>query len=129
MFLRKKNSSPLIEYIDEERRRSFRIEPSLKEPIDLYVANHKYRVKDIGAGGVAIYRRRKIREFETEGKYSFRMNLPIIRETISGIIRIVNISDKAYHCEFFDLNEGLRERIHLFVLERQKEELREKKHS
>ena len=122
MFLRKRDSSPLIEY-DEERRRSFRIEPSPKEPIDLSTANNTYRVKDIGAGGIAIYRRSKDRELEAGGKHSFKMNLPIINETISGIIRIVHISDKAYHCEFSDLGEGLIEKIHLFVLEREKEKL------
>ncbi len=127
MFSGKKNSGPLIEDINEERRRSFRIEPSLKEPIDLSIASNTYRVKDIGAGGIAIYRRSKVRELETEGKYLFKMNLPIINEIISGIIRIVHISDKVYHCEFSDIDEELREKIHFFVLERQKEQLREKK--
>ena len=127
MFLRKKNNDPLIEYIDEERRRSFRIEPSPKEPIYLSAADNTYRVKNIGAGGVAIFRRSEGKGLEPGEKYSFKMKLPIVNEIISGIVRIIHISDKAYHCEFCEIEEELREKIHFFVLERQKEQLRDKK--
>ena len=126
MFL-KKEDDLLIEYFDNEKRGSFRVRPSSKEPVDLSIGNDKYRVKDLGAGGVAIYCGSKEKRMEVGGKYAFKMGLPIINEIISGMIRVVDISDDAYHCGFFDLDEGFAEKIHHFVLERQKEELREKK--
>ena len=123
MFSRNKND-PFAVSIDEDRRHSFRVEPSSGEPIDVSVGPHIYRIKNIGAGGIAIYRRGKDKELEAGEQYPFKMPMPLIDEVISGTIRIVGISDKAYHCAFVDLSKQEKEKAHLFVLERQKEELR-----
>ncbi len=48
----------------------------------------------------------------------FKMTLPLIDEAISGIIRIVDISDRAYHYAFIGFSEEQRDKIHLFVIER-----------
>ena len=55
------------------------------------------------------------------------MTLPLIHGVISGIIRVINASDTAYHCVFADISTEERENIHFYVLERQKEKLNEKK--
>ena len=128
MFSRKTNDL-LFESFDEERRVFFRVRPSSKKPITISIGPNRYKVKDIGAGGMAIYRRSEDRELEREKKYPFKITLPLIKEVISGTFRIVNISDRAYHCTFVNLGIEKREKIHLFVLERQKEELRAKKRS
>ena len=120
MFSRKKND-PLIVSIDKERRDFFRVE------INISVGRNRYRLKDIGAAGVGIYRRAEGKELELGEEYPFKMTLPLINEVISGIIRIVDISDRAYHCQFIAPSEEDKEKIHMFVLERQKEELREKR--
>ena len=125
MFSRKK-TNPLTISIDEERRASFRVKPSKKEPIDVSIGRSKYPVKDLSAGGIGIYRSSKGKELEIGKEYPFKMTLPLINEVISGIIRILNISDRAYHCIFIDFSNEEMEKIHLFVLERQKEKLREK---
>jgi len=39
----------------------------------------------------------------------FKMTLPLINELISGIVRIVNISDRVYHCALVDLSKEERE--------------------
>jgi c-di-GMP-binding flagellar brake protein YcgR len=116
----------ILEMQKQEGRAFFRIKPSRKDPIQVFVEPHTFLIKDIGAGGMAVYKDEgKILEINKE--YPFKLPLPLIDEMISGIMRIVNISEKTYHCVYIDLTQEHREKIHLFVLERQKEELREKK--
>jgi len=55
------------------------------------------------------------------------MTLPLIDEAISGIIRIVDISDRAYHYAFIGFSEEQSDKIPLSVIERQMEQLREKR--
>lgn len=119
----------MFEFFDEERRAFFRVRPLSKKPITISIGPNRYKVKDIGAGGMGIYRRSEDKELEREKKYPFKITLPLIKEVISGTFRIVNISDGAYHCIFVNLGIEEREKIHLFVLERQKEELRAKRRS
>ncbi len=125
MFSRK-NNDPLIVSIDEEKRGSFRVEPPSRGPIEVSIGPHRYQVKNISAGGIGIYRRGE-EELEAGEEYPFKVTLPLINEVISGTIRIVDSSDRAYHCPFVDLGDKEKEKIHLFVLERQKEDLKQKK--
>jgi c-di-GMP-binding flagellar brake protein YcgR len=111
----------LIVSIDKERRDFFRVE------LNISVGRNRYRLKNIGAAGIGIYRRAEGKELELGEEYPFKMTLPLINEVISGIIRIVDISDRAYHCQFIAPSEEDKEKIHMFVLERQKEELRERR--
>ena len=126
MFSRKDND-PLILSIDKERRSSFRVEPSPEKPIYVSIGRDKYRVNNIGAGGIGIYRRDEDKELESGKRYPFKVTLPLINEVVSGIIRIADINDTSYHCRFIALKKEEKEKIHLFVLERQNEELREKR--
>jgi c-di-GMP-binding flagellar brake protein YcgR len=116
----------IIEMQKEEGGAYFRIKPSRKDPIQVFVEPHTFLIKDIGAGGMAIYRGEE-RGLEIHKEYPFKMTLSLIDDEISGIFSIVNVTDKTYHCVFIDLTHEQREKIHLFVLERQKEEIREKK--
>ena len=122
-----KNNDPLVLSIDQERRSWFRVEPSPERPIYVSIGRDRYQVKDIAAGGAGIYRRDDDKELEPGEKYPFKMTLPLTDEVVSGTLRVVDISDSTYHCRFVDLSKEDREKIHLFVLEREKEELREKK--
>ncbi|MDY7036290.1 MAG: PilZ domain-containing protein [Thermodesulfobacteriota bacterium] len=125
MFSRKKNE-PLFEIIDEERRSYFRIKSSREEPIYVFLGSDRYHVKDIGAGGIGIYMGINDKRLEIGKEYPFNMFLKLINQEVSGILRVVDISDREYHSVFIDLDEDEIENIHLFALERQKEELREK---
>ena len=118
----------ILEMQKEEGGAYFRIKPSRKDPIQVFVEPHTFLIKDVGAGGMAIYRGEE-RRLEVHKDYPFRMTLSLIDDEISGIFKIVNVTDKTYHCVFIDLTHEQREKIHLFVLERQKEEIREKKRS
>jgi hypothetical protein len=104
----------------------FRVEPSRKDPVDLSIGSDTYRINNIGAGGIGLHRSGG-KELEIGKEYLFKMTLPLINEVISGIIRVINISDTSYHCVFADIATEGRENIHLYVLERQKENLHEKK--
>ena len=126
MFSRKTNDL-LFEFFDEERRAFFRVKPSSKKTITVSIGRNRYKVKDIGSGGMGIYRRSEEKELERGKKYPFKITLPLIKEIISGIFRIVYISDRVYHCIFVNLGIEEIEKIHHFVLERQKEELRTKR--
>ena len=126
MFSRKKNDLLIID-IDEEKRAFYRVKLSRKEPIDVSIGRNRYQVKDIGAGGICIYRRIEDKGLEIGKEYPFKLSLTLINEVISGIIRIVDSSDRAYHCVFIGFSEEQREKIHLFVLESQKEELIDKR--
>ena len=116
----------ILEMQKEEGGAYFRIKPSRKDPIQVFVKPHTFLIKDIGAGGMAIYRGEE-KEMEIHKEYPFRLKLSLIDEEISGIFNIVNVTEKTYHCVFIDLTHEQREKIHLFVLERQKEEIRERK--
>jgi c-di-GMP-binding flagellar brake protein YcgR len=116
----------ILEMQKEEGGAYFRIKPSRKDPIQVFVEPHTFLIKDVGAGGMGLYRGEG-RELEINKEYTFKMILSLIDEVISGIFRIVNISEKSYHCVFIDLTREQREKIHFFVLERQKEELRRRK--
>ncbi len=126
MFSGKKND-PLTVSIDQQRRSSFRVEPSPERPIYVSIGSDKYRVRDIGAGGMGIYLRDDDKELESGEKYPFKITLSLTDEVVSGTLKIVDIFDSVYHCRFIDLSKEDREKIHLFVFEREKEELREKK--
>ena len=116
----------ILEMQKQEGGAFFRIKPSRKDPIQVFVEPHTFLIKDIGAGGMAVYKEEGKR-LEINKEYPFKLPLSLIDEKISGIMRIVNISEKTYHCVFIDLTQEHREKIHLFVLERQKDELRDKK--
>jgi len=125
LFSRKKNE-PLVEFIDEERRSYFRVTSSGKEPIYVFIGSERYHVKNIGAGGIGIYLGINDKRLEIGKEYQFNIFLELINEEISGIIKVVDISDREYHTIFVGLCKDEMEGIHLFALERQKEELREK---
>ena len=116
----------ILEMQKQEGGFFFRIKPSRKDPIQVFVEPHSFFIKDIGAGGMAVYKDEG-KNLEINREYPFKLTISLIDEVISGIMRIVNISEKTYHCVFIDLIQVHREKIHFFVLERQKEELREKK--
>lgn len=116
----------ILEMQKEEGGAFFRIKPSRKDPIQVFVEPHTFLIKDIGAGGMAVCKDEG-KNLEINRVYPFKLTLSLIDEVISGIMRIVNITEKAYHCVFIDLTKEHREKIHFFVLERQKEELRQKK--
>lgn len=121
-----KNSDLLFESIDEDRRVFFRIKPSKKEPVNIFIGSDKYYIKDICASGIGFSIRSESEELKRGKEYPFELRLPLINEVISGVVRIVHISHGIYHSTFVGLSSEDTEKIHLFVLERQKEDLREK---
>ncbi len=116
----------VIGYIKRERG-SFRIEPSSRMPIDISVGHDRFQVKNISTSGMGVHRSSEEKRLEVKKEYPFKMTLPLINEVISCTMKLVDISDGAYHCEFIDLGNEEMDKIHLFVLERQKEELTKKR--
>jgi len=125
----KKNDEPLIVSVETDRREFFRVEPSSNAPLWMRIGQGHYSVKDICAGGVGIYRNTGQGELEVGNLYSFHISLPLVQEEIMGKLKVLHRSEAAFHCAFVDLGDEKQEKLHLFVLERQKEQLMETKDS
>jgi c-di-GMP-binding flagellar brake protein YcgR len=128
LFSRKDND-PFMVSVEQVRRDSFRVEPSSRESLWISINHHRYRVKNIGAGGIGVYRKSAEIPIEIGKTYPFQITLPLLKEAIEGTVKVLNISRGVYHCTFIALSEEKKEKLHLFVLERQKEQLRKEKRS
>jgi len=65
----------------------------------------------------------EVEKLKSGNTYSCSFFLPFEEEKISISAKIVDVSDQTYHCELVDLGDKDHEKIYLYVLERQKEEL------
>jgi c-di-GMP-binding flagellar brake protein YcgR len=125
----KKNDELLTFVPDEDRRRFFRVEPPGKEPLWVTIGDKQYLVKNISAGGIALFKNTPDCVLELGKIYPLHMTLLKLNEEIAGTIKVVSRSEQAFHCEFIALSEEKKEKLHLFILELQKELLRERKKS
>lgn len=114
----------MFQFISRERRKWFRIQPSKGEPITLRFDDKEVRIRDIGAEGLS---------FNNDG-FSIGpmepslLDLPELGPAIPVHLEIITIDNKnVCHCNFKTIEDGVVERIHQYVLKRQKEILQEKK--
>lgn len=108
----------------EEIRESFRVVPSSNSPIELTLDNKCVSVLDISSGGLCC----ENSNFEIGNLCSFHFFLPGITRKISGKIEILEITEKNLcHCQFRGLAPEYENHIHRYTLNRQKEELENKK--
>lgn len=108
----------------EEIRDSYRVVPSPDTPIELTLDGKSVSVLNISSGGLYC----ENNNFEARSLYSFHLLLPGITRKISGKIEILEITEKNLcHCQFRGLDQEFENHIHRFTLNRQKEELENKK--
>ena len=108
----------------EELRNSFRVTPSLSEPVDLTLDNKKVSLFDISSGGL----RCENKGFSVGSLYSFHMFLPGIDRKILGKIEVREIIKMTQcRCRFRDLAPEFEDLIHRYNLNRQKEVLEKTK--
>jgi len=128
-FLQKKeNPEPeLFTFTSRERRKWFRIRPSKEHPILLRIDDQTVEVRDIGASGLS---------FPGDGSLPLgaerivRMDLPGDDPSISLEMKVIEIDERhVCHCTFRRIESASVERIHQYVLNRQKEILQKKKAS
>lgn len=110
-----------------DSRLAFRVYPSQEDPLYLKVTGKKLLVHDISSTGIAF----QCSGFKNSTIHPVQLNLPEDSATIFGIIEIIStdIIDGKNVCrsKLYDLTSEQEDKIHHYVLERQKEELENKK--
>jgi hypothetical protein len=124
-FRKKTKPEPeMFHFYSRERRKWFRIQPSELEPIVLRIDDHTVDIRDIGAYGLSFDND----NFPIGPLESCQIDLPELGPAIPIKLEILEIDEKdVCHCWFKTIEEGAVERIHHYVLRRQKEILREQK--
>lgn|GEM_PF-1425056 len=121
---KEKSKAELFEIESEERRKWYRIRPSETEPVLLSFEDKALCIRDIGAAGFSF----ENDNFSIGPQKPSHLNLPESAPAIPVHIVIISIdNENICHCEFKTIEEGAVERIHQYVLRRQKEILQEQK--
>ncbi len=116
MFSKKSPDEELrVEY--ETDRMAYRVVPDKNDPVILHANNTLLRVVDISAGGVScVAENLKIGE-----RYPARVNLPDGFIDLRCDLEVLSNDDGTiYHCRFQDMDDSDADRLHRYVLERQK---------
>ena len=116
MFSKKSPDESLkVEY--ETDRMAYRVVPDKNDPVILHANGKLLRVVDISAGGVSCI----AEGIDVGQKYAARINLPDGFIDIRCELEVLNKdSDKLFHCQFNDMDGSDSDRMHRYVLERQK---------
>ena len=105
-----------------ERRTSYRVQPSKDEPILFRLEDKAVAVKDIGAAGLSF----KNENYSKGELFTVNIYLPGLGPTVPATLQIIGIDKfNRCHCKFLRIDEAARERIHQYVLNRQKEQVQE----
>ena len=127
MFWKKKNKDPeegKLFTAPPADRGAFRVYPSDENPVTLKVGNADLRASDISAGGISFDNK----NFKVGSTYPLEITLPIIKETYMLETKIHKIDDKNIcRCSILGLSEDQEDKIHSYILARQKEEIAENK--
>lgn len=126
MFWKEKNSDKdLIEYESPNRRASYRYHVNEPVPVVFRFGHQRVALIELSAGGLS---------FKKEGYYigeshPIEIILPGKRMTkITAVLEVVAIVNKSEcHCSFTKIEEEVVESIHKYILEKQKDALRNQK--
>jgi hypothetical protein len=107
-----------LEY-QEDRRAYYRVQPKPGEPVYLQVQGRRLPVVDLSAAGVA---------FRASGpkpgqRFTAQLNLPAEPPASLGLEVVKSLEGGATACRIIQVGEEDWERIHQYVLRRQKEDL------
>lgn len=123
MFWKKKkiNETLLINFNTEDKRLSVRVTPAQDKPVVLCFDNQKVPVENISAGGIAF----KNADFSKGDTFHGRFSLPDEDTEIVTMLKVLYITGSGVcGCRFLDLDMEDSDRIHHYVLARQKDEIR-----
>ena len=119
----KKSQSDSLKSGGKSDRVHYRVVPDKNDPVILQVDGNLMRVVDISAGGVSC-----TSDFLVSGQiYRARINLPDERADVYCELEVLckdNDYDNMYHCSFIDVDSINIDRLHHYVLERQKIEIK-----
>ena len=107
-----------------ETRGAFRVYPSEENPILLKVGSTALKAVDISAGGISFDNK----AFELGAKYPMEITLPKGKGHFKVETEILKIDDKnVCRCKIVGLGPEQEDSIHSYILDRQKEEIAQKK--
>ncbi|MBU1168753.1 MAG: hypothetical protein KKD44_04225 [Proteobacteria bacterium] len=126
MFWKKKTSDKsLLEYDNDNRRMSFRLDSDDENPLFAKYGDHLVRMRNISAGGVSFdYDKGQIGD-----KHPICITLPGPKGiSFSGSAEILTLSNEiTCHCSLSHISEEIRESIHQYILYAQINQQREKR--
>jgi hypothetical protein len=121
---RTRTKTELIDIEADDRRSTFRVRPHKKFPVYSRISGKEVRVTDLGAGGIAFVNI----DFKEGSEYSAVIKLPDHAGEICVSLHIIKIDHHDIcRCCFNEIDEDSINAIHKYVLEVQKEEIKEKK--
>lgn len=119
------SDAPLFE-VKRERRATYRVSPALDQPVVLHLRSQELRVENISAGGLAI----GSDCIALTSVAPAVLHLPDGEPDAEVQVEVVRTSDEnRKHCRFVALDSDTEDRIHRYVLEREKEIIRKGKTS
>ncbi len=128
MFWKKKTSSkpadPFGLRFDEGPRYYFRVRPAPSAPVYFQIGGRRHQVYDISAGGLALW----APDLKQGQQVSGLLHLPTIGHPLPLVLLVRNSGPEGLvGSQFAKIREEDREFIHLYVLQRQKEEISEQR--
>ena len=122
MFSKKKNKKTTLGFASPKfgPRESFRVRPLLEEPLFININKKSESILDISSGGISFgnvgltLHKTYTAAFDLPDE-----GLPIIAEIL--IVRIKN--DEICYAQFVGLSQKTEDRIHEYILQRQKENM------
>lgn len=113
----KKPEDPLSLEWTPGARSYFRVRPAANQPVSLEISGQACKVLDISAGGMAIVAASTLK---IGRRYQALLHIPQDPEPVSMELEVLNRKEQLARCEIVNIDEDQRERIHLYVLKRQK---------
>jgi len=109
---------------DEDQRSYYRVAPRGDEPLFLQTKGKRYSVLDVSAGGIAF----DGAGFSPGDTLAGVLSMPKDETPIPLVLTVVQIlKDRMIAAQFKKIKDEDRERVHHYVLQRQKEELEKKR--
>jgi len=128
LFWKKKKSDDAPKQLFKmpaETRGAFRVYPSDKDPVMVVVDGKSLKAVDISAGGISF----ENIGFKNKATYSMELSLPNSVMEIKVKVEILKIDEgNICRCKMVGMNQEQEDEVHHYILERQKEELIEKKY-
>lgn len=115
----RKCGEPFTIDFDLDRRNYYRVEPKRDKPVYLHMAGRRFLALDVSAGGVAVRASGLAPGQRVQGVVYLPTGGPI--PAIMDVVK--SIPGKMVAFQFAKIRAEDQERIHQYVLERQKEEL------
>ena len=102
-------------------RSAYRVAPDTHDPVVLMIEDRIYRVINISATGISCTGP----ELDLQMRYRVKLLLREEDQPMTLHLDVVTQRDGAYHCRFVELSEATQEVLHQYVLQRQKQVIRQ----